>query len=91
MPSSQSLNHKLLALVVNQFQKLHGRLPLKIVLTPAAAMALAMKQAYGTHFMGVELEAAPFSETEIAQPGTGTRLGVLIHGSPEVIRACDLR
>jgi hypothetical protein len=93
MPHSlASLNHRLLALMVNQFKTSHqGMPPEKIVLTPQAALALALKEAYGNTFLGVLIEALPFTEKDVTSPGNGTRLGIFMHGTPEAIRACDLR
>ncbi len=93
MHSSQgTINQRLLALLVNQFKSHHqNAMPRKIQLTPQAALALALKEAYAKEFMGIEVIAAPFTENDVAQPGTGTRLGVFMHGNPESLRACELR
>ena len=79
-------------MMVGQFKTAHGGIPpTKIVLTPQAALALALKEAYTPEFMGVGIEARPFDETEIAQPGKGSQLGIFMRGNPEALRACDLR
>jgi hypothetical protein len=79
-------------MMVNQFKSSHhGMMPEKIQLTPQAALALALKEAYGDSFMGVPVVALPFTENEVTQPGTGTRLGIFMHGNPESLRSCDLR
>jgi hypothetical protein len=79
-------------MMVNQYKSTHqGMLPEKIILTPQAALALALKEAYGDNFLGVQVVSMPFEENEVAQPGQGTKLGVFMHGNPESIRSCDLR
>lgn len=77
--------------MVQQFKSSHrGAPPSKIVLTPQAALALGMKEAYGPIFMGIKVEAAIFSEEAVARPGSGTHLGVFMHGKPEALRSVDL-
>jgi hypothetical protein len=85
------LNQRLLLAFVRQYQAQHqGQLPKAIQLTPQAALALALKEAYRAEFLGVPLVAAPFDDTEVVAPGQGRRLGVFLHGQPEALRACDL-
>lgn len=90
--SPSTINQRLLAMMVNQYKSTHqGMMPEKIVLTPQAALALALKEAYGDSFMGTQVVSAPFTENEVAQPGHGTKLGVFMYGNPESIRSCDLK
>lgn len=83
---------QILPALVRQFQSQHsGKLPESIVLTPEALAALAVKKEVVTRSEGVPVVCEPFEVKDIAAPGTGTRLGVLIvAGEDCALRGCEL-
>jgi hypothetical protein len=83
--------NNLLGAMVMQYRTAHRHQdPERIILTPQAALALALMQTYSGQFQGIEVEARQIDENEVAKPGEGTKLGVFLKGDPESLRCCDL-
>lgn len=81
----------LLSKLLNQFKKAHGgALPERIVVEPIALVALGIKRSVAPFWKGVPVECREMEQAEVAKPGQGTRLGVLLDTKTNQIVACDL-
>jgi hypothetical protein len=69
---------KLLPQMVEQFVKLHGHLPEKIVIAPMAVLALAIKKSLAPRCVGVPIEMRIPKDSEVVDKGKGTKLCVFV-------------
>jgi hypothetical protein len=69
---------RILTEIVDQYRTLHNALPIKIVVTPLAAVSLGLKDSLGPLWCGVPVEMRPFDEAEVVEPGTGRQLAVFL-------------
>jgi hypothetical protein len=80
--------------MLSQYRKTHNNSsPAEIVVTPLAAVVLAMKKCVIQFCDGVRVVGKDFKETEAVAPGTGSRLGVFVrqsNGEMSLV-SCDLR
>src|SRR4051812_41834890 len=88
--SVNSNERSLLSKMLAQFRHRHWASPSKIVVTPQAAVALALFETYGPTFEGIEIESRIFSEDEVVGLGEGTAIGVFLQDNPPKLRSCDL-
>jgi len=79
---------KLLKAYLHQYRTKHGKDPSRIVITPAAALAVCIKSGIAPSLDGIPVEGKDFDEPDVAKDGSGTRLGLFIRNNHVV--ACDL-
>ena len=87
---------KLLTQMVAKFLEKHGRPPLKIVVAPAALVALGLKQSLFPFWKGIPVECRLFDEKEVASKHVKAKvryLGVFVKEDRGRMRlvACDLK
>lgn len=80
------MKKKLLTQMVEQYHLKHQRKPIRIVVTPAALLALAIKRTVAPLWAGIPLECREIDITEVAQ--SGPKLGIDIQG--EFLASFDL-
>lgn len=88
----------ILSLMVEEFQRKHGRLPDKIVVAPVALMALGIKKSLAPLWDGVPVECRLFREEEVAsryekEKSKVRSLGLFVKENRGRMRlvACDLK
>jgi hypothetical protein len=80
----------LLSRMLEEFEAKNGRKPEKIVVAPAALLALGARRSLRPVWNGVPVEARLFELTEVVKRG-GTKLGVYIRNDGNLrLVACDL-
>jgi hypothetical protein len=79
-----------LELALDRFSEVHeGKLPVKIVMTRAATIALAAGSDFKTSALrGVPVEIAEFPPSEAVAPGSGSRLGVFVNDNGVQLHVC---
>ena len=77
---------------LERYKSTTGKFPAELVLTPLAAVVLALKEPYGKFALGVPICCRVFSEQQVVEPSAGSRLGILVVNSGEEIqlRSCSL-
>ncbi len=87
-------NQKVLSLLVDSFEKKHGRKPMSIVVAPVALVALGVKRSVSPSWEGVGVVCRLFVAGEVAKKGdAATSLGVFLKEKRGVctIVGCDLK
>jgi hypothetical protein len=81
----------LLTRMLEEFETKNGRKPEKIVIAPAALLALGLRRSLRPVWKGVPVEGRLFELSEVVKRG-GTKLGVYIRGGEDglCLVACDL-
>lgn len=95
--SSKSMNPNtspLLTQMVAQFRQRHQKLPRQLVVTPLAALALAIKGGLAPVWEGIPVVCRDIAEIEVADPASPAAcLAVLLVPEEDVGRlvTCDLK
>jgi len=80
---------------LDEFRTSHGGgKPIKIVVTPHAALALGSDPEFKISSFGeIEVQVTPFDGEEAVEPGKGTRIGIFVRdtGIQQHVAAVDLR
>jgi hypothetical protein len=86
-----SKNKSLLSKLVSQFKEAHqGRAPKQVVMEPLALVSLGIRRDVAPMVAGVRVTCREIEKIEVAKPGQGTSLGVLLDTKEKRIVACDL-
>lgn len=89
-----SKNQKVLTRLIAQFKAINNRNPEKLVIAPAALIALCLKKSVSTTWNGITVECRLFKDTEVlTKSDADTKsLGIFLKKSDDglTLAACNL-
>ena len=74
--------------MLQQYRDRHQKDPEEIVITPLAALVLALKEGVPSSYAGIPIHGRDFTDNEAAL--SGRKLGIFYREDEAALRSCDL-